>query len=276
MKISLITACYNSAKTIKTAMESVLAQKGVDIEYIVVDGGSKDGTVDIIIECSTRSACSTRFSFKWISERDKGMYDAINKGIKMATGDVVGILNADDVLATDDTLAHIASAFEQKGPPVPRSPFPVPQRIDALYADIRFVREGETVEAVRKAETVRYCSAKRWRPWMFRFAAMVPHPSFYVRRECFERLGGYSLDYRICADFELELRYLYLAKLRAAYLPECVVVMRMGGMSTSGWRSNIVINREDLRALRAHGIWSCMPLIYLKYLFKIWGFVFRG
>lgn len=275
MKISLITACYNSAKTIKTAMESVLAQKGVDIEYIVVDGGSKDGTVDIIKECSTRSACSTRFSFKWISERDKGMYDAINKGIKMATGDVVGILNADDVLATDDTLAHIASAFEQKEPPVPRSPFPVPQRIDALYADIRFVREGETVEAVRKAETVRYCSAKRWRPWMFRFAAMVPHPSFYVRRECFERLGGYSLDYRICADFELELRYLYLAKLKAAYLPECVVVMRMGGMSTAGWRSNIVINREDLRALRANGVWSCLPLIYLKYLFKIWGFVFR-
>ena len=137
------------------------------------------------------------------------------------------------------------------------------------------MKEGETVEAVRRAETVRYCSAAKWRPWMFCFAAMVPHPSFYVRRECFERLGGYSLDYRICADFELELRYLYLAKLKAAYLPECVVVMRMGGMSTAGWRSNIVINREDLRALRSHGIWSCLPLIYLKYLFKIWGFVFR-
>ena len=189
------------------------------------------------------------------------MYDAINKGIKMATGDVVGILNADDVLASDDTLAHIVSAFNTDSYPLA----PDSSRIDAVYADIRFVREGETVEAVRKAETVRYCSAKRWRPWMFRFAAMVPHPSF-----------GYSLDYRICADFELELRYLYLAKLKAAYLPECVVVMRMGGMSTSGWRSNLVINREDLRALRAHGIWSCLPLIYLKYLFKVWGFVFRG
>ena len=291
MKISLITACYNSAKTIKTAIDSVLSQKGVEIEYIVVDGGSKDGTVDLL------KSYEPKFNgwMRWISEPDKGMYDAINKGIKMATGDVVGIPNADDVLASDDTLAHIAqafgergtgngervdcviaSAFEQKEPPVPRSPFPVPQRIDALYADIRFVREGETVEALRGAKTVRYCSAAKWRPWMFRFAAMVPHPSFYVRRECFERLGGYSLDYRICADFELELRYLYLAKLKAAYLPECVVVMRMGGMSTSGWRSNLVINREDLRALRSHGIWSCMPLIYLKYLFKIWGFVFRG
>ena len=266
MKISLITACYNSEATIRTAIDSVLSQKGVDVEYIVVDGGSTDGTVDIIKEYSTRSTCSTRLTFKWISEKDHGMYDAINKGIKMATGDVVSILNADDVLDSDETLAHIAGLFSR---------VEHVERVDCVYADIRFVKEGETVEAVRKAETVRYCSAKRWRPWMFRFAAMVPHPSFYVRRECFERLGGYSLDYRICADFELELRYLYLAKLKAAYLPECVVVMRMGGMSTAGWRSNIVINREDLRALRSHGVWSCLPLIYLKYLFKIWGFVFR-
>ena len=257
MKISLITACYNSTKTIETAIESVLAQKGVEVEYIVVDGGSKDGTVDLL------KGYEPKFNgrMRWISERDKGMYDAINKGIKMATGDIVGILNADDVLASDDTLAHIAAAFTPD--------------IDALYADIRFVKDGASVEALRAASTVRYCSAKRWRPWMFRFAAMVPHPSFYVRRECFERLGGYSLDYRICSDFELELRYLYLAKLKAAYLPECVVVMRMGGASTAGWRSNVEINREDLRALRSHGIWSCLPLIYLKYLFKIWGFVFK-
>ena len=280
MKVTLITVCFNSAATLSTAIDSVLSQKGVDIEYIIVDGGSSDGTVEIIKEYAEKTLNSQlltpNFTFRWLSESDQGMYDAINKGIKMATGDVVGILNADDVLASDDTLAHIVSAFEQKESPVPHSPFPVPQRIDALYADIRFVKEGTTVEALRNAKTIRYCSAAKWKPWMFRFAAMVPHPSFYVRRECFERLGGYSLDYRICADFELELRYLYLAKLKAAYLPECVVVMRMGGMSTAGWRSNIVINREDLRALRAHGIWSCMPLIYLKYLFKIWGFVFRG
>ena len=286
MKISLITACYNSAGTIGTAIESVLSQKGVDVEYIVVDGGSKDGTVEVVEEFSRKERKDRKegFEFKWISERDRGMYDAINKGIRMATGDVVGILNADDVLASDDTLAHIAELFSRAGGRVStqRLRGSEAQRedgqgdVECVYADIRFVKEGETVEALRGAETVRYCSAKRWRPWMFRFAAMVPHPSFYVRRECFERLGGYSLDYRICADFELELRYLYLAKLRAAYLPECVVVMRMGGMSTAGWRSNVLINREDLRALRAHGIWSCMPLIYLKYLFKIWGFVFRG
>ena len=282
MKISLITACYNSAETIGTAIESVLSQKSVDVEYIVVDGGSRDGTVDIIKEYADKTLNSQlltpNFTFRWQSESDKGMYDAINKGIKMATGDVVGILNADDVLATEDTLARIAAAFQPSKQTTHHSPTPSlldSSTIDCVYADIRFVREGESVEALRKAKSVRYCSAAKWRPWMFRFAAMVPHPSFYVRRECFERLGGYSLDYRICADFELELRYLYLAKLKAAYLPECVVVMRMGGMSTAGWRSNMEINREDLRALRSHGIWSCLPLIYLKYLFKIWGFVFK-
>ena len=279
MKISLITACYNSAGTIRTAMESVFAQRGVDVEYIVVDGGSTDGTVEIIKEYADKTLNSQlltpNFTFRWLSESDKGMYDAINKGIKMATGDVVGILNADDVLAADDTLAHIAVALGEEGTGKREEGTGNREQIDCVYADIRFVREGESVAALRGARTVRYCSAKRWRPWMFRFAAMVPHPSFYVRRECFDRLGGYSLDYRICADFELELRYMYLARLKAAYLPECVVVMRMGGASTAGWRSNVEINREDLRALRAHGIWSCLTLIYLKYLFKIWGFVFK-
>ena len=299
MKISLITACYNSAETIGTAIESVLSQKGVDVEYIVVDGGSTDGTIEIIKEYAEKTLNSQlltpNFTFRWLSESDQGMYDAINKGIKMATGDVVGILNADDVLASDETLAHIAFAFESPEVGSQKS------EVDCVYADIRFVTRleaaspksgepgmscgltrqdaaspcGESLSCLRTAKTVRYCSAKSWRPWMFRFAAMVPHPSFYVRRECFARLGGYSLDYRICADFELELRYLYLAKLKAVYLPECVVVMRMGGASTAGWRSNVEINREDLRALRAHGVWSCLPLIYLKYFFKIWGFVFR-
>ncbi len=274
MKVSLITACYNSAATLRMAMESVVRQKGVDVEYMVVDGGSKDGTVEIIKEFAGKTLNSkpptANFTFRWLSERDRGMYDAINKGIKMATGDVVGILNADDVLATDETLAHVAAAFEtlEVGSLKPE--------VDCVYADIRFVKDGDSVESLRNAPTVRYCSAKHWRPWMFRFAAMVPHPSFYVRRECFVRLGGYSLDYRICADFELELRYLGLAKLKSAYLPECVVVMRTGGASTAGWRSNVEINREDLRALRANGVWSSLPLIYLKYLFKIWGFVFRG
>jgi glycosyltransferase involved in cell wall biosynthesis len=271
MKISLITACYNSRQTIKTAIESVISQKNVDIEYIVVDGGSKDGTVDIIKEYAGKILNSQiqtpNFTFRWISECDKGMYDAINKGIKMATGDVIGILNADDVFASDDTLANIAAAFSTS--------LGSASKIDCVYADIRFVKGGESVAELRSAKTVRYCSAACWRPWMFRFAVMVPHPSFYARRECFKQLGLYSLDYRICADFELVLRFLGIAKLRSAYLPQCVVLMRMGGASTAGWRSNVEINREDLRALRHHGIWSCSLLIYMKYLFKVWGFILK-
>ena len=282
MKVSLITACFRSAKVIRTALESVLGQRDVEFEYLVVDGGSDDGTVAIIKEYEPKFGGRMR----WLSERDKGMYDAINKGIRMATGDVVGILNADDVLADDRTLAQIAGCFshkerkegEEKVVGANNSQLLTHNSqlcIDCVYADIRFVKGGDTVEELRGANTVRYCSAAKWRPWMFRFAAMVPHPSFYVRKECFERLGGYSLDYRICSDFELELRFLKIAGLKAAYLPKCVVVMRTGGASTAGWRANVEINREDLKALRAHGVWSCLPMIYLKYLFKIWGFVFK-
>ena len=143
MKITLITACYNSAATIRTAIESVLSQKGVDVEYIVVDGGSKDGTVDIIKEYADKTLNSQlltpNFTLRWLSESDKGMYDAINKGIKMATGDVVGILNADDVLASDETLAHIAEAFESGGV----GSGGVGERVDCVYADIRFVKRRD-------------------------------------------------------------------------------------------------------------------------------------
>ena len=271
MKVSLITACCRSAKVIRTALDSVLGQKDVELEYLVIDGGSDDGTVDIIREYEPKFGGRMR----WLSERDKGMYDAINKGIRMATGDVVGILNADDVLADDRTLAQIADAFRGGEGESEIRKSGDGERVECVYADIRFVKGGDAVAELRSAKTVRYCSAARWRPWMFRFAAMVPHPSFYVRKECFERLGGYSLDYRICSDFELELRFLKIAGIKALYLPKCVVVMRTGGASTSGWRANVEINREDLKALRAHGVWSCLPMIYLKYLFKAWGFVFK-
>ena len=266
MKISLITVCYNAEKTIADAMASVAAQQGsgigdqgsgVEIEYIVVDGGSTDGTVREIKNYELRIANEKRcgFTFRWLSEKDNGLYDAMNKGIRMATGDVVGILNADDVLAEDDTLAKIAAAFEDP-------------EIDGTYADIRFVRE-------LGGKTVRYCSGRWFQPWMFRFAVLPAHPSIYLRRSCFEKYGLYSLDYRICADFEMMLRLFWKHRIRTKYLPICTTVMRMGGLSTGGFKSNLAINREDLRAIRAHGYWSCMPLILCKYFFKIWGFVFR-
>ena len=265
MKISLITACYNSAGTIRTAMESAFAQRGVDVEYIVVDGGSTDGTVDIIKEYADKTLNSQlltpNFTFRWLSESDKGMYDAINKGIKMATGDVVGILNADDMFESEDTLAKIAAQFEGTGNGEQGT-----ERIDALYADIRFVKDDlET--------TVRYYSAKRWKPWMLQWGKMPPHPSVYIRRELFDQYGLYKLGYDIAADYELLIRYLRMAKLNTRYLNECVVRMRMGGKSTRGWKSFVTLNREIVRGNLENGYFCCFPMLLPKYFFKIFEFI---
>ena len=265
MKISLITACYNSAGTIRTSMESVFAQRGVDVEYIVVDGGSTDGTVDIIKEYADKTLNSQlltpNFTFRWLSESDKGMYDAINKGIKMAMGDVVGILNADDMFESEDTLAKIAAQFEGTGNGEQGT-----ERIDALYADIRFVKNDLQT-------TSRYYSAKHWKPWMLQWGKMPPHPSVYIRRELFDQYGLYKLGYDIAADYELLIRYLRMAKLNARYLNECVVRMRMGGKSTRGWKSFVTLNREIVRGNLENGYFCCFPMLLPKYLFKIFEFI---
>ena len=266
MKISLITVCYNAEKTIADAMASVLTQRHGDteIEYIVVDGGSTDGTVREIMNYELRIANEKRcgFTFQWVSEKDRGMYDALNKGIRMATGDVIGILNADDVIAEENTLTRIASVFREEG----RGKR---ERIDGCYADIRFVKE-------LGGPTVRYCSGKWFRPWMFRFGTQTAHPSTFFRKECFAKWGAYSLDYGMYGDFELLCRFIWKNKARMKYLPICTTVMRMGGASTNGWRTTLKINRSDLRALKANGCWSCLPFLYLRYLLKIWGFISRG
>ena len=250
MKVSLITVCFRSAGVIRTALESVLAQKGVDVDYIVVDGGSNDGTVEILKEYESKFAGRMR----WISERDEGMYDALNKGIKMAEGDVVGILNADDMLEDENTLAFVASSFDQG--------------IDCVYGDIRFVR-GES------KKTTRYYSSKRWRPWMHNWGFMPAHPSVYVRREVFDRVGGYKLGYDISADFEWMVRLLCKERVKARYLPRSIVTMRLGGKSTAGLKAMLKLNRENVRANRENGYFCCLPMMLPKYFFKIWGYVFR-
>lgn len=277
MKITLITVCYNAEKTIGDAMESVLTQRHGDteVEYIVVDGGSTDGTVGLIKEWEKNFAKKSvredadSTVFRWLSEKDRGMYDAINKGMKMATGDVIGLLNADDVLAEDDTLAKIAAAFADPA-------------IDGIYGDIRFVREDDhctptptTYASVRSLRTIRYCSGKWFRPWMFRFGTQTAHPSTFFRKECFEKWGYYSLDYGMYGDFELLCRFIWKNKAKMKYLPMCTTVMRLGGASTNGWRTTLKINQSDLRALKANGCWSCLPFLYLRYLFKVWGFLWK-
>ena len=265
MKISVITVCYNAEKTIADAMASVASQQGsgLEIEHIVVDGGSTDGTVGKIKNCELRivNEGKRNFAFKWVSEKDRGMYDALNKGMRMATGDVIGILNADDVFADENTLARIASVFRDQGSGIG-------DQVDGCYGDIRFVKE-------LGGPTVRYCSGRWFRPWMFRFGVQTAHPSTFFRRECFEKWGEYALDYGMYGDFELLCRFMWKNRAKMRYLPICTTVMRYGGASTDGWRTNLRINQSDLRALRANGCWSCLPLLYLKYVFKVWGFVFR-
>lgn len=267
MKVSIITVSFNAEKTIGTTIESVLKQKlgeGDEIEYIVVDGKSSDGTVEVVkrlMEKAEVEGEGGRLSFRWVSEKDEGLYDAMNKGIAMASGDVVGIVNADDALADDQVIARIIKGFDSN--------------TDIVYGDVKFVAGGTSLEELRKSKTVRYCTGKYFKKWMFRFATFPAHPSTFVRRECFEKYGKYSLNYPICADFELMLRLFCKHGLRAKYVPVCTTVMRRGGASTAGIRSNIAINNQDLRALKANGYWSALPIIYLKYMFKVAGYFRR-
>ena len=240
------------------------AAKGFEIEYIVVDGGSTDGTVEEIENYELRIKNEGRrgFVFKWISEKDRGMYDALNKGIGMATGDVIGILNADDRLEDGRVLSDIVRLFDCSDCSKEKD------GVDAVYGDVRFVRgEGK--------ETARYYSSRPWRPWMHNWGYMPAHPTVYVRREVFEKFGGYKLGYDISADFEWMVRILCRAKIRAKYVPRCMVTMRLGGKSTAGLRAMLRLNRENVRANRENGYFCCLPMMLPKYLYKIWGYVFR-
>lgn len=247
MKISVITVTFNSGKTLKDTIESVLKQKYQDYEYWVIDGGSKDNTVDIIKEYEPKFEGKMR----WVSEKDKGMYDGINKGIRMATGDVVGIINSDDFYHRDDIFDVIVKSFE--GNP----------KVQAIYGDVRFVNPDNL------EKTVRYYSSKHWKPWRFRFGFMPAHPTFFTYKENFEKYGYYQYDYHIAADYELLIRHLYTNKVPAKYIPVDFMKMRTGGRSTNGLKSNILLNKEIVRACKENGIWTCMPLLFMKYFIKV-------
>lgn len=243
MKVSLITVSYNSAATIKDTIESVLAQDYPDIEYILVDGKSKDNTVDIIRSFDGRVS-------KWISEPDKGIYDAMNKGLQMTSGDVVGMLNSDDFYYSNSIISQVAEAFRDES-------------VDAVFGNLIFVDPGDL------QKTVRTYSSKNWHPGKFARGFMPAHPTFFVRRKYYEKFGNFKTDYKIASDYEMLIRLLYVHKLTYRYLPMTMVVMRKGGVSSNGIKSNIILNNEIKRACEENGIRTNLPLIYLKYFTKI-------
>ena len=249
MKISLITTTYNSAATLQHTFDSVLAQSYKDIEYWVIDGGSKDGTVDLIREYEPKFCGKMR----WLSEADRGLYDAMNKGILHATGDIVGILNSDDFFTSDTVLQSVVEGFSDD--------------IDAVYGDIHFVRPGNLDKCVR------YYSSRHFRPWALRFGYMPAHPSFYARRDLFEKYGGYSLDYKLAADYEMMVRLFRKAKIRYKYLPIDMVTMRTGGMSTKSVRNRLQLTVEDAKACRENGMYSNFLLCSCKYITKFFEFL---
>ena len=244
MTISIITATYNSAKTLEKTLGSVLSQTYKDIDYWIIDGGSKDKTLDIVKKYEPLFGGRMH----WVSEPDKGIYDAMNKGLKLATGDVVGLLNSDDYYTSNNVLAKIVDSIEG---------------YDAVYGDVHFVNDKNMDNVVR------YYSSKSFRPWLLRFGLMPAHPSFYARREVYEKSGYYALDYKIASDYDMMVRLFMKTKIKAKYIPMDFVTMRLGGVSTNNWKNRLVITKEDIKACRRHGIYTNGFMISMKYFKKI-------
>lgn len=246
MKISLITTTFNSGRTFPDTLESVLNQSYItDIEYIVIDGLSQDNTINLI----RRYEPLFEGRMKWISEPDKGIYDAMNKGIHIATGDIVGILNSDDFFTSSDVLERVAAEFSED--------------VDAVYGDVHFVYPDDLEHCVR------YYSSKIFRRGLMRLGFIPAHPTFYCRKSCFEKYGYYKTDYKIAADFDLLLRFIYVNNVRTKYLPMDMVTMRLGGASTNGFKSRMTSMNEHLRSFKENGIYTNRFLLSLRYFYKL-------
>ncbi len=244
MKVSIITVVYNRVATIERAIQSVLGQTYPDIEYIIVDGASTDGTKELVEKYRHRLS-------GFVSEKDKGMYDALNKGIRMASGDVVGILHADDEFSDENVIHEIVAGFV-KNPAV-----------DCIYGDVGFVNAANTNRIVR------YYSSASFHPGLFKYGFMPAHPTFFCYKKFFDQYGLYRTDMEIAADFDLLLRYLKKHQLHAVYIPKMMVKMNMGGKSTRGIGSTFLINKEIKQILKEHKFPSSYLRLYSRYFVKV-------
>ena len=250
MKVSIITVCYNSASTIEATILSVANQTYQNIEYLIVDGNSKDTTVEIIKKHNATVA-------KWISEKDNGIYDAMNKGVEMATGEIIGILNADDVFANNKVVENIVKYFADDS-------------IDALYADLKYVQRDDITKVIRFWKSGEYREGKFYNGWM------PPHPTLYLRKSIYQKYGNYRTDMPSAADYELMLRMIHVHKIKLAYYPEVTVLMREGGLSNRSIENRIKANRDDKRAWEVNNVSPKFYTLFMKPLSKILQFIIKN
>jgi len=244
VKISIITVCFNSAATIAECIESVLVQTCSDVEYIVVDGNSNDGTKEIIQRYLPRIS-------HFISEPDSGIYDAMNKGLALATGDIVGILNSDDIYKKPDVLERIVALFQNDQ--------------ECICTDVEiFENSPENV--------IRYYSCTTWKPWMFRIGHQPPHPGFFAKKDCYLKWGNFNTKFKLAADFDLLMRFIFKNKAKTEYHPWVSVSMRSGGASQKGLRNISRSNREVNQSIKGNGYYSNILLVWMKYILKIFQF----
>lgn len=237
MKVSIITVTFNSEKYLEDTLESIFSQSYPEIESIVIDGKSTDGTLSILQKYQNK--------ITYISEPDTGIYDAMNKGIALATGDIIGILNSDDVLFDRDIIDKVVNSFSSD--------------VDCVYGNVILVNESNKI--------VRNYSSANFKLKDFEFGHMPPHPSFYVRKEAFQKFGHYNTSFKISADYDLLSRFMYIHKLKSKYLDFIIVKMRDGGISSS-IKNKWLLNKEVLISCRLNNINTNLIKVYSKYIFK--------
>ncbi|WP_180042655.1 glycosyltransferase family 2 protein [Acinetobacter sp. YH16039] len=247
MKISIITVCYNSSATIENTFKSVSSQTYKDIEYIVIDGGSTDSTLDLIEKYKNNITY-------WVSESDKGLYDAMNKGISKATGDYIGILNADDVFNDDFVISNMADFFLKNS-------------VDVNVANIKQINN--------KGNVIRLYSSKKWKPNKLCIGFMPPHPSIFVKREVFKKFGNYRLDFKIGADYEFLTRIFLVHKVSWKYFNLTTHRMLVGGVSSSGVKSYITITNEICKSLKINNVKFSPWLIKYRIVWKLKELIFK-
>jgi glycosyltransferase len=249
MKVSIITISYNSAETIEDTIKSVVSQDYPNIEYIIIDGASKDETLSIVDKYKDKIS-------QVISEKDKGIYDAMNKGVEHATGDIIGILNSDDYYYDESVISEVVRLFET-------------EKTDGLYADLVYVDREDSDKVIRYWKSGEYAPGKFLRGWM------PPHPTFFVKREVYSKFGLYSTDLRSAADYEFMLRVIHKHNISLSYMPRILTKMRVGGMSNVSLKNRWRANMEDRRAWKINGLKPRWYTLTVKPLSKVLQFLYK-